>query len=59
METLYLIDAKFGTTEVQLRYVTYPDGALACESRKIERDRLGNVERTTEWEDLGTRIRWS
>jgi hypothetical protein len=45
--------------EAQIRYVQHPDGGLACETRKVERDRFGNVMRTTEWEDLGTRIHWS
>jgi hypothetical protein len=59
METFYTVDVNFGVViEAQIRYVQHPDGGLACETRKVERDRFGNVMRTTEWEDLGTRIRW-
>lgn len=59
METFYVVDVNFGVTEAQMRYVSTPDGALACETRKVERDRQGNVTRTSEWQDLGTRIRVS
>lgn len=53
------IDVWMGDVELEQRYVGQHDGTAICETRQIWRDRAGKIQRTTEWKDLGTRIKVS
>ena len=55
----FKVEIKYGTVEVQSRFVPTPDGGVKGQCRRIERDQDGVVEFISEWEDTGCVLRWS
>ena len=56
-EIKFVMNIKFGTVESQSRFVPVV-GGMAGQSRRIERDRNGVIESTTDWEDTGVIVRF-
>lgn len=56
----FIVNIKYGTVEIQDRFVPLPCGGMKGQCRRIERDRAGNVELISEWVDTGAELRvWS
>lgn len=55
-EPAFQINIHYGTVEMEQRLALLPDGAMTYESRRVERDESGCVERISAWESSGIRI---